>query len=61
MHGRLLGLGGDIAAGGNDNKWVGFAVRVLEVEAAEEDGRGGDDALLEGELLAQLTDDCGGC
>ena len=59
VDGGLLCLCGDIAAGGDDDEGVGLAVRVLDVEASEEDGGSRDDALPELEFLAELGDDCG--
>ena len=47
MDGGLLCLCGYIAAGGDDDEGVGLAVRVLDVEASEEDGGSRDDRLRE--------------
>ena len=59
MHGGLLCLCGDIAAGGDDDEGVCLAVRVLDVETAEEHGGGGDGTLSELEFLSEFRDDCG--
>ena len=58
-HGSLLCLCGDIAAGGDDDEGVCLAVRVLDVETAEEHGGGGDGTLSELEFLSEFRDDCG--
>ena len=60
VDGGLLCLCGDIAAGGDDDEGVCLAVRVLDVEASEEDGGSRDDALPELEFLAELGDDWAG-
>ena len=54
MYGRLFGLGCDVTAGGDDDERVGLAERVFDVESAEEDGGGRNDALPELEFLAEL-------
>lgn len=52
MDGEFFGLGGDIATGSDNEKRVCLAVRVFEIEPAEEDGRSGGDALAESHPLA---------
>ena len=59
MYGRLFGLGCDVTAGGDDDEGVCLAVRVLDVETAEEHGGGGDGTLSELEFLSEFRDDCG--
>ena len=59
VDGGLFCFGGDIAAGRGDDERVCLAVRVLQIEPAEEDGRGRDDPLPELEFLAELRDHCG--
>ena len=51
---RLFCLCGNITAGGDDDEGIRLAVRVLDVETAEEDGRGGDHSLSQMEFLAEL-------
>ena len=52
MDGELFCLGGDITTGGDDDKRVCLAVRVLKIEPAEEYRRGRSDALAESHFLA---------
>lgn len=52
MHGKFFGLGSDITTRSDDDERVCFAVRVLEIEPAEQHGRGSGDALTEGHSLA---------
>lgn len=54
MHGQLLSLSSNIAACSCHYKWVGIAIRILKVEAFEEDGRGRDHPLAVGQFLAEL-------
>lgn len=56
MHGRFLCFSGYVAAGRNNNEGVGLAVRILEIETAEEDSGGSDHSLLERKLLPKLAD-----
>ena len=57
VHGRFFGFGGDVAACRCDERDVGLAVRVAEVEAAEVDNGGGGDLLAEGKPSTELLND----
>jgi hypothetical protein len=56
MDRKFFGFGGDITTRGDDDERVCFAVRVLEIEPAEEHRRGGCYALTEGHSLAYPRD-----
>ena len=56
VHRGFLRFCCDVAARGDDYERVCFRVQVLEIEPFEEDGRGGDDPLTEGEFLAESGD-----
>jgi len=60
MDGKLFGLGGDVTTGGDDDERVRLAIRVFEIEPAEEYRRGRRDALAEGHSLAYSCYDWGG-
>ena len=51
MNGKLFGLCGDVTTRSDDDERVRLAIRVLEIEPAEEDRRGRCDALAEGHPL----------
>lgn len=60
VHGRFFRFSSDVAASGDDDEWIGFAVRILDVKPAKEDDCRRDHSLAEIQLLAELCDDCWG-